>query len=133
MRKDDNLNQLPIVSILKRFTFDSAHRLIGLPENHPCGKLHGHTYSVEIEVKGTINSETGWLVDFGEIKRIVKPLINHLDHNYLNEIDGLEHTTAEEVAQWFWNRIKPLLPELYRVGINETPSSGCNFFGEYDD
>lgn len=127
------MNRLPIVSIIKRFTFDSAHRLTGVKEDHPCGSLHGHTYTVEIEVKGVVNSETGWLVDFAEIKRIVKPLIDRLDHSYLNEIDGLKHTTSEDIAQWFWNRIKPEIRDLYRVGINETPSSGCNFFGEYDD
>jgi 6-pyruvoyltetrahydropterin/6-carboxytetrahydropterin synthase len=133
MRKVDKMKPTPVISIMKRFTFDSAHRLIGVPEGHPCGRLHGHTYILEVELKGVVNTETGWLKDYGEIKEIVKPFVDQLDHNCLNDIEGLTHTTSEEIAQWFWNRIKIHIPELYRIGINETPSSSCNYFGEFDD
>jgi len=127
------MNRLPIVSIVKRFTFDSAHRLTGVPDDHPCKVLHGHTYTVEVEVKGSIDQAAGWLIDYREIKRIVKPFVDQLDHKFLNDIDGLHYTTAEEIAVWFWERIKPELPELSRVGVMETSTSGCDFYGDYGD
>lgn len=127
------MSKLPIISIVKRFQFDSAHRLTGVPEDHPCSKLHGHTYNLEVEVKGVINPDLGWLIDYGDIKNIVKPLVDILDHSYLNEIEDLKYTTAEEIAVWLWIRIKPSIPDLYRVSVSETPSSGCNYFGEYND
>jgi len=86
-----------------------------------------------VEVKGVINPDMGWLMDYGDIKKIVKPLVDILDHSYLNEIEDLNYTTAEEISVWLWTRIKPSIPDLYRVSVSETPSSGCNYFGEYND
>lgn len=123
----------PVFNISKKFSFDAAHRLTGVPENHPCGKLHGHTYTVEVEIRGTCDPKTGWVMDFSEIKDAVKPLISQLDHSSLNDIEGLEHTTAEELSVWFWERLKPVIPGLNRVSISETPTSRCDYFGDNND
>ena len=123
----------PVFNISKRFTFDAAHHLTGVQEDHPCGKLHGHTYTVEVEVRGTKDLKTGWVIDYSEIKEAVKPLVNQLDHSYLNDIEDLKFTTAEELSVWFWERVKPRLENLYRISMIETPTSRCDFYGEYHD
>ena len=63
--------------------------------------------------------------DFAEIKAIFKPIYEQLDHNYLNDIPGLENPTSEVIAKWIWDQVKPLLPELSKVRIHETCTSGC--------
>lgn len=115
--------------IYKEFKFDAAHRLTNLPEGHSCGNLHGHTFTVIVHVEGSIEAETGWVMDYGTIKQICEPVINQLDHNYLNNIDGLSNPTSENIAHWLWERIKPQLPELSMLEIKETPTSGCRYRG----
>ena len=110
------------VEIFKEFTFESAHRLPHVPEGHKCGRLHGHSFRVAIY-------HTGWIRDFSEIKQIFKPVYERLDHNYLNDLPGLENPTSENIAVWIWNELKPLLPELSRIRIHETCSSGCEYRG----
>lgn len=123
----------PIVNICKQFTFDAAHYLPAVGDEHPCRKLHGHTYTVEVELRGAVDSDLGWLVDYRDIKKIVKPLIKQLDHCCLNDVAGLNFTTAEDIAVWFWERVKPDLEQLHRITIKETQSSRCDFYGEFID
>ncbi len=126
------MDKSPIVSLTCRFSFDSAHRLDFAPQNHRCRTLHGHTYTVEIEIRGAVDPKTGWLMDYDEIIRLVKPLVNRLDHQTLNEVKGLKFTTAEEIAVWFWERLKSDLLCLSRVSILETPATRCDFYGSYE-
>lgn len=118
------------VEIFKEFTFESAHRLPHVPEGHKCGRLHGHSFKVAIHLSGDLDPHTGWIRDFSEIKAIFKPLYERLDHNYLNDIPGLENPTSEVLAKWIWNELKPLLPELSAIRIHETCTSGCIYRGE---
>ena len=118
------------MEIFKEFSFDSAHRLPNVPEGHKCARLHGHTYYVTIFVQGPIGEETGWVMDFADIKTAFKPLLAQLDHYYLNDIEGLENPTAENIARWIWQRLKPKLPELSKIIIKETCTSGCVYTGE---
>jgi 6-pyruvoyltetrahydropterin/6-carboxytetrahydropterin synthase len=118
------------VEIFKEFTFESAHRLPHVPEGHKCGRLHGHSFRVAIYLKGEPDPYTGWIRDFSEIKTIFKPLYDRLDHNYLNDIPGLENPTSEVLVKWIWNELKPLLPELSAIRIHETCTSGCVYRGD---
>ena len=118
------------VEIFKEFTFESAHRLPHVPEGHKCGRLHGHSFRVAICLEGDVDPHTGWIRDFSEIKAIFKPLYERLDHNYLNDIPGLENPTSENMAKWIWNELKPLLPELSAIRIHETCTSGCVYRGD---
>jgi len=88
------------VEIFKEFTFESAHRLPHVPEGHKCGRLHGHSFRVAIYLEGEVNPHTGWIRDFSEIKQIFKPVYERLDHNYLNDLPGLENPTSENLAVW---------------------------------
>ena len=119
--------------IYREFTFESAHRLPHVPHGHKCGRLHGHSYRVQIHVEGAVGSDTGWVQDFGEIKAAFKPLEEQLDHNYLNEVEGLENPTSEVLARWIWHRIEPELPNISAVQVRETCTSGCIYRGGSSD
>ena len=118
------------MEIFKKFTFEAAHRLPNVPEGHKCGRLHGHSFRADLYVSGPVGSETGWVVDFADIKKTFKPLLNQLDHYYLNEIKGLENPTSENIARWIWDRLKPQLPLLSRIVLHETCTSGAVYRGE---
>src|SRR5476651_123358 len=115
--------------IYKQFTFDAAHFLPQVPPGHKCRNLHGHTYHLTVFLNGPILQPVGWVMDFGDLKAIVKPMIKQLDHSLLKEIAGLENPTAECLAVWLWDKIKIQLPNLTRIEIKETPTSGVIYEG----
>lgn len=115
---------------LKRsFSFDSAHFLPNVPQGHKCGRLHGHTYTCTIHVQGELGEESGWLIDFGDLKKILGPIKEELDHRLLNDISGLENPTSEILCYWIWNKLKPILPILEAVEIAETCTTSCTYKG----
>lgn len=118
-----------MMEVYKEFTFESAHRLPNVPEGHKCAKLHGHSYWVKVTVKGPVGEETGWVQDFADLKCAFQPLLDVLDHNYLNEIPGLDNPTSEVLAEWIWTALLPRLPLLASIEVKETASSGCVFRG----
>ena len=121
---------MALVEVEKVFSFDAAHFLPHVPEGHKCKNMHGHTYSLYVSVQGEVEEATGWVVDFADIKAVVKPLVAQLDHQLLNEIDGLENPTAEHIAIWFWNRIAPALPGLYQITVSESPQNIVRYRGD---
>jgi 6-pyruvoyltetrahydropterin/6-carboxytetrahydropterin synthase len=118
------------MEIFKKFTFEAAHRLPNVPAGHKCARLHGHSYSLEVHVSGQPDAELGWIMDFADITKAVEPIISQLDHYYLNEIDGLENPTSENIVRWAWPQIKKALPALSKLAISETCTSGCVYCGE---
>lgn len=116
--------------IFKVFIIEAAHRLPNVPEGHKCGRLHGHSFRVELHVRGGIDPETGWIIDFADIKEVFGPYYDQLDHNFLNEIEGLENPTSENFARWIWSRIKGQLPGLSKVVVCETCTCGAVYSGE---
>jgi 6-pyruvoyltetrahydropterin/6-carboxytetrahydropterin synthase len=120
------------VEIFKEFTFEAAHRLPNVPAGHKCSRLHGHSYRVELHVRGPIGERSGWLMDFSDLKSAFEPLLAKLDHYYLNEVEGLENPTSENLARWIWRRLRPSLPQLNRIVVRETCTSGCIYQGEDD-
>lgn len=118
------------MDIYKKFSIEAAHRLPNVPAGHKCGRLHGHSFQVEIHVSGPVGAASGWVMDFADIKSAFKPVFEQLDHHYLNEVAGLENPTSENIARWIWERLKPSLPLLTKVVINETCTSGCVYAGD---
>ena len=114
--------------IYKDFTFEAAHKLPLVPETHKCSALHGHSFKVRVSVEADLN-ELGWVIDFADLKAICNPWIKILDHSYLNEIDGLENPTSENIALWLWEKLKEDLPQLLEIEIMETCTSGCLYSG----
>jgi 6-pyruvoyltetrahydropterin/6-carboxytetrahydropterin synthase len=118
-----------IVEIFREFTFEAAHRLPQVPEGHKCARLHGHSYRLEVHVRGEVDPTAGWVMDFGDIKAAVKPVVEQLDHYYLNEVPGLENPTSENLARWAWGKLADALP-LSAIVVRETCTSGCVYRGE---
>ncbi len=118
------------MEIYKDFTFEAAHVLPNVPAGHKCGRLHGHSFHVRLYISGEVDSQSGWIMDFGDIKAIFKPIYDRLDHYYLNDIPGLENPTSEVLAKWIWRELKPTLPQLSMIELKETCTSGCIYRGE---
>ena len=117
------------VRLSKKFRLEAAHLLPAVPPDHKCRRLHGHSYCVELVLEGEVDPETGWLVDYADVAAAFAPLHAQLDHHYLNEVDGLENPTSENLARWIWERLEGTLP-LAEVRIDETCTSACVYRGE---
>ena len=118
------------MEIYKEFHFEAAHRLPNVPEGHKCARLHGHSFQVRITVSGEPGENSGWVMDFADLKAHFAPLHEQLDHRYLNDVEGLENPTSEALAEWIWERLLPALPLLSRVEVSETCTAGCVYRGE---
>ncbi|MCP4588334.1 6-carboxytetrahydropterin synthase QueD [Pseudoalteromonas sp.] len=116
--------------IYKDFTFEAAHRLPNVPDGHKCGRLHGHSYNVRLHLSGDVNSSYGWFIDFADVKKAFKPIYDQLDHYYLNDIEGLENPTAENISKWIWDKVKPVLKSLSAVELKETCTCGVVYKGK---
>lgn len=103
--------------ITKQFTFDAAHYLPHVPEDHKCRRMHGHTYQVQLHLTGPMDNASGWIVDFGDIKQAWKPIQEQLDHRLLNEVEGLENPTAERIAAWIWRQFEARRHDLGLPGV----------------
>jgi 6-pyruvoyltetrahydropterin/6-carboxytetrahydropterin synthase len=113
----------------RTYRFEAAHFLPRVPPGHKCARMHGHSYVVEVAIEGEVDPERGWLMDFADIDDHAMPLVRQLDHQVLNEIDGLANPTSELLAVWWWQRLRPTLPALVEIVVSETPSSRCIYRG----
>ena len=118
------------MELRKTFQFEAAHLLPHLSESHKCRRLHGHSFRVDVVVAGECDTKLGWLMDYADISEAFKPLLDRLDHYYLNEIPGLENPTSENLAVWIWERLKPTLPLLTEIVVAETCMSRCVYRGK---
>lgn len=114
----------------KEFVFDAAHKL--KPEMGKCGKLHGHTYKLQVRLKGPINDQ-GIIIDLKDVKSVVKKrIVNILDHQYLNDVItgpyGENNTSIESICVWIWNELKSELP-LYEITLWETQTTFAIYNG----
>lgn len=120
-------------TLKKEFKFEASHQL----PNHDgkCARLHGHSWKLVVWVKGdrliADGSKQDMVIDYGDISKIVKPLVNdYLDHYHLNDSTGLINPTSESLAVWIYNKIKPKLACLYAIEIKETCTSSCIYTNE---
>jgi len=113
--------------ITKSFSFDAAHHLPHVPEEHKCRRMHGHTYTVILGLEGDLDPVLGWVQDYNEVSAAFRPLRRELDHHCLNDIAGLENPTAEILAAWIHARLVASLPLLADVTVQETPTSVAVF------
>ena len=117
------------MTITQAFTFEAAHHLPHVPETHRCRRLHGHSYRVELQLADEVDAFSGFVVDFFDVEKAFQPLLERLDHHLLNEIDGLENPTAENIAIWIYQRVKSGLPQLEAVKVFETPMCWAEYRG----
>jgi 6-pyruvoyltetrahydropterin/6-carboxytetrahydropterin synthase len=116
-------------TLARRLRFDASHFLPLVPAGHKCRRVHGHGFEVEILVRGELDPDRGWVIDYGDLDRAARSVVDPLDHAFLNAIPGLENPTSELLAAWIWERLQPLLPGLCRITIFETPQSRCEYEG----
>ena len=117
------------MELRKTFQIEAAHRLPNVPTGHKCASLHGHSWRIEVAIEGPVGNDTGWVMDYADLKAAFQPIHDQIDHNYLNEIPGLENPTSERLAVWLWNELKPRLPLLSELVIAETCTSRCVYRG----
>ena len=115
------------VELKQQFQIDSARQLIGLPPEHPCSRMHGHTFKIVLTLVGEVNPKTGWFKDYHEISKSMEPLIKMIDHQVLIQVPGLANPTSEYLCQWLFERAHVLFPELVRVSVSETPTTECSY------
>lgn len=118
------------MEIFKEFAFEAAHRLPNVAPGHKCARLHGHSYRVAVHISGPVGDDTGWVRDFDDLSGAMRPVLDRLDHYYLNDIEGLDNPTSEVLARWIWVQLHPALAELSQVVVRETCTSGCIYRGE---
>ncbi len=117
------------VRLIKSFTFEAAHWLPSFPQGHKCRRMHGHSFRVEVVVEGDVPPDRGYLIDYGRIQDAIEPVRQALDHRCLNEIEGLENPTSEVLAAWIFERLRPVLPLLAGIVVQETCTARCEYRG----
>lgn len=120
------------VELERTFRFEAAHLLPNVPEGHKCRRLHGHSFIIDVAVRGAVDPRVGWFIDYADLDAAFAPLRARLDHYYLNEIEGLENPTSENLAVWIWERLAPEMPGLWKIVVHETCNSRCVYYGPGD-
>ena len=109
--------------------FESARKLPRVPAGHPCGRVYGLAFYLDIHVVGALTGESGWVFDFAEIERAFAPLHKQIDHNYLNDVPGLENPTSEMLVTWLWDHLGPALPGMTQLVLRENEVSRVIYRG----
>ena len=117
------------MEIYRVFHLQCARRLPALPASHPCSRVHGHSFRVELRVAGKIDPIYGWVMDFADLDAAWAGVHAALDHRYLNEISGLENPTSENLALWLWQRLAGTLTGLAEIRVGEAHDIGCIYRG----
>lgn len=111
----------------QQFRIESARFLPHLPEGHPCRRLHGHSFLITLRLVGEAEPQIGWVRDYHEIEKTMKPWLHELDHKVLNEVHGLENPTSENLCAWIYNHVRKQIPQLIQVSVSETPNTECSY------
>jgi len=122
----------PTLELVTNFSFEASHQLPHAPEHSKCRRLHGHSWKVEVHVRGEVDEATGWVIDYDDIQRACEPVYEALDHRHLNDVDGLSNPTSELVAIWIWNRLTAI-PGLAAIVVHETCTARCVYRGTAAD
>lgn len=114
--------------ISKQFSFSASHRLEGLAQDHPCSRLHGHNYVVEVVLKADQLNEAGFVVDYSDLRTFEGMLKEQLDHRHLNEV-LLFQPSAENIAGYLYGRAKETWPQVVAVRVSETSKTWAEYRG----
>ena len=112
--------------IRKEFHFSASHQLDGLPDGHPCGRLHGHNYRVELVLAAEELDATGFVVDYGDLRPFQRLIDDELDHRHLNDVLPCQ-TSAENIARYLFSRARKHWPQVLAVRVSETPKTWAEY------
>ncbi len=114
-------------TITKEFNFSASHQLVGLAEGHPCARLHGHNYTVMVELQAAALNNTGFVRDYRELAEFKNYLENEIDHRHLNDLFGDAFVTAEHLAYRFYSWCRDRWPEVSALKVSETPKTWAEY------
>jgi 6-pyruvoyltetrahydropterin/6-carboxytetrahydropterin synthase len=114
-------------TIAKRFAFSASHVIGGLPANHPCARLHGHNYEVEVVLQSPTLDAVGFVRDFYELSELRDFINAMLDHKHLNDVLGHDRTTTEVISQWLYDWCRARWPEVVAVRVSETQHAWAEY------
>ncbi len=118
------------MKIAYAFGFDAAHRFDAYPEGHPYRGVHGHSFQAEVEIAGEPDPRTGFIADLGDVEAACREVRARLDHKLLNDVEGLELPSLENLCLWLWARLSPLFPGLSRVAVRRAScGQSCSYTG----
>ena len=113
--------------ITKDYHFSASHQLYGLPDDHPCARLHGHNYIVRVELSAEVLGKTGFVRDYRELDALKTYVDETLDHRHLNDIFGDDAVTTEHLARHFYDWCRARWPEVSAVRVSETPKTWAEY------
>lgn len=118
-------------TISKRFRFSASHLLADLPDGHPCSRLHGHNYEVELVLAAEYLDDVGFVVDYRRLGAFERFIDKSLDHCHLNAVLEVQ-PSAERLARWLheWcsaNLEQDIVRCLSAVRVSETPSTWAEY------
>ena len=128
--------------IKKIFTFEMAHQLTEA-YSEECKGIHGHSYTMEVLVRGGILNEEGMLIDFKLLKERVNSLVDEWDHAFMvnqwanqmvpkgKVVHFPGNTTAENMAKFAFNYLKTLVPQIHRINLWETATGCASYWEDY--
>lgn len=120
------------MEISYRFGFDAAHHFPGYPAGHPYHGVHGHSFQVEVAIRGAPEPATGFVADLGEIEHACLEARSDLDHKILNNIAGLSLPSLEHLCLWLWAKLSPSCPGLARVTVRrDSCGQACTYDGSH--
>jgi 6-pyruvoyltetrahydropterin/6-carboxytetrahydropterin synthase len=118
---------LMMYTIGKSFSFSASHIIGDLPADHPCSRLHGHNYEVEVILQSAALDCVGFVRDYHELSALKTFLDTSVDHNHLNDVLGHDKTTAEVLSKWLFDWCKTRWPEVIAVRVCETPRTWAEY------
>ena len=118
------------MEIAYRFGFDAAHHFDAFPQGHLYRGVHGHSFQVEVALEGEPDAQTGFVADLGEVERECRRVRDSLDHRLLNEIEGLDKPSLENISVWIWNFLSTRFANLARVTVRrDSCGQSCSYCG----
>jgi 6-pyruvoyltetrahydropterin/6-carboxytetrahydropterin synthase len=118
---------LTMYTIAKHYAFSASHIIGGLPPEHPCARLHGHNYEVEVILQSAVLDSSGFVRDYFELSALKHFLDTTADHKHLNDVLGHDKTTAEVISKWLYDWCKSRWPEVVAVRVCETPRTWAEY------
>ena len=119
------------MEVFRNFRFHAARHLPKLNDKHICKQMHGHTFNLTVHIDGKINPDTGFVIDFFDIDKIVNSnVIKYIDHKLLNDVPQLSNPTSEHICIWIWDKLKNKIPDISKIVLSEDHGTGIVYKGE---
>ncbi|TAL00541.1 MAG: 6-carboxytetrahydropterin synthase [Rhodospirillaceae bacterium] len=114
--------------IVKEFGFEAAHTFAHKAAGHENTRIHGHSFKVEVALRGQPDSVSGCVVDFENVSTAINVVRTKLDHHFLNDLPGLGSPSLENLARWIAGELRTALPQVASVTVRRpTLGESCRF------